>query len=147
MTFVELSTRLPELLLMRLDKMTMGASLEGRVPYLDHKFVELALELSEQQKIPGGRLKHLLKQCVRGVIPDSVIDRKKQGFGVPITEWFLGALGAQVRDTLSTFCDETDFFDREAVLQLFDDGPDPRLWYLFNFALWWNSYIGHPERG
>ena len=141
MTFVELSTRLPELLLMRLDKMTMGASVEGRVPYLDHKLVELTLSLSERQKIPGGRLKYLLKRCVRGLIPDSVIDRKKQGFGVPITDWFVGALGAQVRETLATFCERTDYFDRNAVLQLFDEGRDPRLWYLFNVALWWNSYI------
>jgi asparagine synthase (glutamine-hydrolysing) len=106
--------------------------------------VELILGLSEEQKIPGGRLKYLLKRCVRGLIPNSVIDRRKQGFGVPITEWFLGTLGAQVRETLATFCESTDFFDRDAVLRLFDEDRDPRLWYLFNFALWWNSYIdGH----
>ena len=141
MTYVDLNTRLPELLLMRLDKMTMGASLEGRVPFLDHKFVELALSVPESRKIPGGRLKYLLKQSVVGLIPDSVLKRSKQGFGVPVTEWFLGSLGNQVRDTLREFCDATDFLDGDEVMRLFDEERDPRLWYLFNFALWWNSYI------
>lgn len=141
MTYVDLNTRLPELLLMRLDKMTMGASLEGRVPFLDHKFVELTLGVPESRKIPGGRLKYLLKQSVKGLIPDTVINRRKQGFGVPVTEWFLGALGNQVHETLSEFCAATDFLDRDEVMRLFNDGRDPRLWYLFNFAMWWNSYI------
>ncbi len=81
MTYMDLNLRLPELLRMRVDKMSMGVSLEGpRVPFLDHKFVELAMSIPEAVKIRGGQLKHILKNSVRGVIPDELIDRKKQGF-------------------------------------------------------------------
>src|SRR5262249_17812313 len=81
MSFVDLNMRLPELLLMRVDKMSMGVSLEARVPFLDHKFVELAMSIPAAVKTRNGELKHILKRAVRGVIPDDIIDRKKQGFG------------------------------------------------------------------
>ena len=84
MSYVDLNLRLPELLLMRVDKMTMGVSLEGRVPFLDHKFVELAMSIPPAVKTRNGTLKHILKKSVRGVIPDALIDRRKQGFGVPV---------------------------------------------------------------
>jgi asparagine synthase (glutamine-hydrolysing) len=142
MSYVDLSTRLPELLLMRLDKMTMGVSLEGRVPFLDHKFVELVLGVPEARKIPNGELKHLLKGSVRGVIPDEVIDRRKQGFGVPVTEWLLGRLGGEMRATLNRFCDRTDYLDRGAVAAMANGGQDGRLWFLLNLALWWEAYVG-----
>jgi asparagine synthase (glutamine-hydrolysing) len=141
MTYVDLNTRLPELLLMRLDKMMMGVSLEGRVPFLDHKFAEHVLGIPETSKIGGGDLKHLFKGAVRGIVPDEVIDRPKQGFGVPITEWFLGALGDQVRDTLTTFTKETDFLDSKEVARMCEKRDDSRLWYLYNLAAWWNTYI------
>ncbi len=93
MSYMDLNLRLPELLLMRVDKMSMGVSLEGRVPFLDHKFVELALSIPEDVKTRNGELKHILKRAVRGVIPDELIDRPKQGFGVPVYEWFFDRLG------------------------------------------------------
>src|SRR5205814_4710864 len=92
MTYLDLNLRLPELLLMRVDKMSMGTSLEARVPFLDHKFVELALSIRESAKIKNGVSKYLLKKAVRGVIPDELIDRPKQGFGVPVQEWFFDQL-------------------------------------------------------
>ncbi len=70
MTYLDLNLRLPELLLMRVDKMSMGVSLEGRVPFLDHKFVELAMSIPTEVKTANGELKHILKKAVRGVIPD-----------------------------------------------------------------------------
>ena len=115
MTYVDLNLRLPELLLMRVDKMSMGVSLEGRVPFLDHKFVELALGIPSALKTKNGKLKYILKKAVRGVIPDEIIDRKKQGFGVPVYEWCFGALGERVSKELDEFCGETDFIDRRAV--------------------------------
>src|SRR5439155_1298151 len=103
MSYIDLNLRLPELLLMRVDKMSMGVSLEARVPFLDHKFVELAMSIPEKSKTNGGTLKHILKKAVRGVIPDELIDRPKQGFGVPIHEWFFDRLGAEARPTLHEF--------------------------------------------
>ena len=70
MTYLDLNMRLPELLLMRVDKMGMGVSLEGRVPFLDHKFVELAMSIPESVKTKNGTLKYILKKSVRGLIPD-----------------------------------------------------------------------------
>lgn len=141
MTYLDLNLRLPELLLMRVDKMAMGVSLEGRVPFLDHKLVELAMSIPDEVKTRNGELKHLLKHSVRGLIPDELIDRKKQGFGVPVYEWFFDRLGEQSRRELTDFCSRTNYFDREAVLKLFDNKEGPRIWYLLNFAMWHKEYI------
>jgi len=69
MSYLDLNLRLPELLLMRVDKMSMGVSLEARVPFLDHRVVELAMGIPAELKLQGGELKHVLKRAVRGVIP------------------------------------------------------------------------------
>ncbi len=141
MSYLDLNLRLPELLLMRVDKMSMGVSLEARVPFLDHKFVELAMSIPEAMKTKNGQLKYILKKAVRGLIPDELIDRKKQGFAVPIYEWFFDKLGSQTREELSAFCDQTDFLNKHEVMKLIDEGRGPQVWYLLNFALWWKAYV------
>jgi asparagine synthase (glutamine-hydrolysing) len=140
MTYVDLNLRLPELLLMRVDKMSMAVSLEGRVPFLDHKFVELAMSIPQAVKTRGGRLKHILKKSVRGIIPDDLIDRKKQGFGVP-KEWFTSGVGNYARREISEFCESTDFLDCKEALKVMDGGQQRLSWCLLNFALWWKQYI------
>lgn len=141
MTYLDLNLRLPELLLMRLDKMGMGASLETRVPYLDHKFVELAMSIPERIITGGNESKHILKKAVRGLIPDAIIDRKKQGFGVPVYEWFFEQFGQFARRELSAFCEQTDFLDGAAVQRLLRSGRGRDAWFLLNFALWWKEFI------
>src|SRR5204862_6079425 len=91
MSYIDMNLRLPELLLMRVDKMSMGVSLEARVPFLDHKFVELALSIPAKAKLGSGGTKYLLKKAVRGLVSDDIIDRRKQGFNVPLPEWLNGA--------------------------------------------------------
>ncbi|MCC6975519.1 MAG: asparagine synthase (glutamine-hydrolyzing) [Anaerolineae bacterium] len=141
MTYLDLNMRLPELLLMRVDKMSMGVSLEARVPFLDHKFVELAMSIPEALKTRDGHLKVLLKKSVHGLIPDELINRAKQGFAVPIYEWFLGRLGDVVRRELNDFCVQTDFLNPSEVTRYLDDKRSDKVWYLFNFALWWREYV------
>ncbi len=141
MSYVDLSLRLPELLLMRVDKMSMGVSLEARVPFLDHKFVEFAMSIPEKSKTNGGGLKHILKKAVRGVIPDELIDRPKQGFGVPIHEWFLEKLGPETKRTLKEFCETTDLLDTGEVMAIVDQNRSRESWYLLNLALWHKEYI------
>jgi asparagine synthase (glutamine-hydrolysing) len=141
MTYVDLKLRLPELLLMRLDKMGMGVSLETRVPFLDHKFVELAMSIPEDVITHRNESKHILKKAVRGLIPDEIIDRRKQGFGVPISHWFLGQCGEFARHELSEFCEKTDFLDQPAVMKLIQSGRGGHAWFLLNFALWWKEFI------
>src|SRR5207253_7430205 len=111
MTYLDLNLRLPELLLMRVDKMSMAVSLEARVPFLDHKFVELAMSIPEAVKTKNGVLKYILKKAVRGIIPDQLIDRKKQGFGVPVRDWHHTNLGGYVSKQVQEFCRQTDLLD------------------------------------
>jgi len=141
MTYLDLNFRLPELLLMRVDKMSMGVSLEGRVPFLDHRFVEYAMRIPETVKTRGGVLKHILKKSVRGLIPDSVIDRPKQGFGVPVHEWLLTGLGDLVREEVEDFMAASDLLDPAAVRNLMAQGGNVNVWNLLNLALWWKTYI------
>jgi len=141
MTYIDLNLRLPELLLMRVDKMSMGVSLEARVPFLDHKFVELAMSIPTSVKLGNGQLKYILKKAVRGLIPDELINRKKQGFGVPIYEWFFDRLGEKTRMELNEVCKQTDYFDKKEVDYLISSRRGSQLWYLLNFALWWKAYI------
>ncbi len=141
MTYLDLNLRLPELLLMRVDKMSMGVSLETRVPFLDHKFVELAMSIPQRAKTRNGTLKHILKKAVHGVIPDDIIHRRKQGFGVPTREWFLDELGKRARKSIGDLCTQTDFFDQGAVTRLFEQSRGDQVWYLMNFALWWQEHM------
>lgn len=142
MSYLDLNFRLPELLLMRVDKMSMGVSLEGRVPFLDHKFVELAMSIPQQIKTRDGVLKYILKKAVRGIIPDQLIDRPKQGFTVPVQAWFIERLGSFARQELEAFCKETDFLYLPEVRRLFERQEGEKIWYLLNFALWWKEYCG-----
>ena len=80
MSYVDLNLRLPELLLMRVDKMTMGVGLEGRVPFLDHRFVSLALSIPSALKIKNNTLKYVLKKAVDGIVPDES-DRPSESRG------------------------------------------------------------------
>lgn len=141
MSYMDLNMRLPELLLMRVDKMSMGVSLEGRVPFLDYKFVEYALSIPTKIKTKNGQLKYILKKAVRGLIPDKMIDRKKQGFGVPVYEWFFDKLGDKTRKELQEFCQATDYLDYKEVERLLSQGEGAKVWYLLNLALWWKEYI------
>jgi len=141
MTYLDLSLRLPELLLMRVDKMSMGTSIECRVPFLDHKFVEFALGLPQRLVHQPGNPKSLLKKAVSSLLPPEIIHRPKQGFGVPITEWFVDLLGDTVRNTLREFARETDYFNPVEVEELIRRRRTNQMWYLYNFALWWKRYI------
>jgi asparagine synthase (glutamine-hydrolysing) len=140
MTYLDLNLRLPELLLMRVDKMCMSVGVEARVPYLDHEIVGLAMGLPTAVKTRHGELKYILKRAVRNILPPAILDRPKQGFGVPIRDWFHGKLGAETRATLDRFCRSTDFLDRSEVERLLAEGRGAQTWYLLNFALWWETY-------
>jgi len=141
MSYLDLKFRLPELLLMRVDKMSMAVSLEARVPFLDHKFVEFAMSIPEAIKSDGHELKHILKKSVKGLIPDEIIYRSKQGFGVPIYEWFFERLGVFAREKIISFTNRTDFFDKKYLQVLFKSNNAKKIWYVLNFALWYEAWI------
>lgn len=151
MTSLELAYRLPELLLMRVDKMTMAHSLEARVPFLDHRLVEMSFSLPSSWKLANGIPKSILKDAVRGVIPDEVIDRPKVGFGAPVSEWLKGELGRRAEYEIAT-CDlfSNGWFDRGYIQKMFEAHRNGRrnfstnLWALYNLAGWYNRWI-KPE--
>ncbi|MEE8239683.1 MAG: asparagine synthase (glutamine-hydrolyzing), partial [Nitrospirales bacterium] len=128
MTYLDLKHRLPELLLMRVDKMSMATAVEARVPFLDHEFVTFAMGIPQAVKVVRGELKHLLKRAVAPVLPAEIVHRPKQGFNVPVAEWFLTELGPVVREVLTAFSREQPFFDPQYVNRLLDSRNGTKTW-------------------
>ncbi len=153
MTQAELRLRLPELLLMRVDKITMAQSIEARVPFLDHGLVEFALGIPQADKLDGGA-KALLKQAVRGLLPDDIIDRPKMGFGAPMAQWLRGEFGRRVESEImaSSLLDRFGF-SKKAVAAMIDDHRRGRrdcslpIWVLYNTVAWHRQWIGDAPRG
>src|SRR4051794_1164474 len=140
MTYLDLRLRLPELLLARIDRMAMGVGVEVRVPFLDHELVELALSIPSAAKTRNGELKTLLKRAVADVIPSDLVQRRKQGFRVPVDEWFAERLGDLARTEVGRFARESGLLDERATAELLER-PRRDAWYLLNLALWWNEMI------
>src|SRR4030095_13209960 len=135
MSYADLNLRLPELLLMRVDKMSMGVSLEGRVPFLDHVLVTLAMSIPSRMKIAGGELKHVLKRAVRGLIPDELIDRPKQGFGLPVYQRLPGPLAAFAREEVRRFAADSGLVDAAEADRVMTTADGSKVWYLMNLAM------------
>lgn len=146
--YLELMYRLPELLLMRVDKMTMAASVEGRVPFLDHRMVELAFRIPGALKVKNGVAKSILKRAVADLLPEEIIHRPKVGFHVPVTRWF--------EQVLNPLADEVLLDARMSALEIWDPAEVRRLlerqragkgnygmriWALVNFALWYRHWM------
>jgi asparagine synthase (glutamine-hydrolysing) len=149
MTYLELKLRLAELLLMRVDKMTMASSVEARVPFLDHELVEFAIALPREMKVRGDTGKWLLKRAVtRGLLPQHLVYRPKQGFGAPVAEWFRGALGyAAQRHIRDSALAERGLIDYDAVDAMWTahrSGPVNwafHLWNLYNVSAWYDHWV------
>jgi asparagine synthase (glutamine-hydrolysing) len=142
MSYLDVNFRLPELLLMRVDKMTMGNSVEARVPFLDHELVEFAFGMPDEVKLRNRELKAVLKKAARGLIPNELVERRKQGFGVPIHEWLLSGLPRRYTAAVDAFVSATDTLDKDAVGHLFSQpGRAGLQWCLLNVSLWWRQYI------
>lgn len=138
---------LPLDILTKVDRMTMAHSLEARPPLLDHKLVEFAATIPARFRLNGGTTKYLFKQAMRGVLPDSIIDRQKHGFAVPIARWFRGELAGFARDVLlSDTCRQRGILDTrfvERLLQLNARGRDLdlQLWTALSFEMWCRRFL------
>jgi asparagine synthase (glutamine-hydrolysing) len=143
----EFGLRMPELLLMRIDKMTMAASVEARAPFLDPQLVEFAARLPLALHLANGSGKRILKRAFRDVVPEFVLARPKQGFGAPVRRW-LSSLQAVAQVEL--LHDRLfDFFDESALRQVLGQTPTPHrgveFWVLLNFALWHRHWIERED--
>jgi asparagine synthase (glutamine-hydrolysing) len=149
MTYLELKQRLAELLLMRVDKMTMATSVEARVPFLDHELVEFALALPPEMKVRDRVGKYLLKRAVAGtILPEHIVYRPKQGFGAPVAEWFKEELGrrAQAQINASALRDRglLDYAEIDRMWEAHRRGPVNwafHLWNIYNVSAWYDYWV------
>jgi asparagine synthase (glutamine-hydrolysing) len=148
MSYLELKLRLPELLLMRVDKMTMATSVEARVPFLDHQLVEYALGISVNRKVEGTNGKLVLKRALEKVLPRELLYSRKRGFGAPIREWFREETGNRLVDRLmNSTLRRRNFFDYSFVARMIDEHRRGtrdwsfHLWCLLNLSLWYECWI------
>lgn len=145
MIYWEFKNRLPELLLMRVDKMTMATSVEARVPFLDHKLVEFTMNIPWTLKIRNGETKYILKKAVEGLIPDNIIYRKKIGFTGSSKNMLTGKIYQFAKGVLLNGNDS--YFSREYVSRLLDEyerkgiNYSMQIWCLLNFKLWYEYWI------
>ena len=145
--YLEMKHRLPELLLMRVDKMSMAASVESRVPYLDHKLVEFALGISSTLKYRRGRTKHILKEAARGILPDDVINRRKKGFCGGADNMVRGPVVDHAEQVIKTSEWLSSLLDLDAVLAMVGEHRSGRrnhsmaIWSLLNLGLWHRAHI------
>src|SRR5713226_5632243 len=149
MTYLELKLRLPELLLMRVDKITLATSVEARVPFLDHKLVEYAMGIPRALKVEGSSGKHILKQALEDVLPRDLLYRPKRGFGAPVTHWFRGRLSGELEaHVMNSALRRREFFDYAFIARLFDEHRRGvrdwgfHLWKLLNLSVWYARWIG-----
>jgi asparagine synthase (glutamine-hydrolysing) len=134
---------LPDDILYKCDRMSMAHALEVRPPFLDHRIVEFAASLPSQMKVRGSRLKHVLKETMRGKLPAVVLERRKEGFDIPVHQWLRGPLRPLLLDTLSAGAvRRAGLFRPEAVERLLRDHLERRanvgyhLWGLLTLSLW-----------
>ena len=154
--YADTKTYLHELL-MKQDQMSMAASIESRVPFLDHKLVEFSARLPERVKLRGATTKYILRESMKGVLPDEILSRPKMGFPVPIGAWFRGAFREVIDEyVLSERAVSRGVFDpvfvRSLVRRHQESGEDhsERLWALVNFEIWQRQFFdgespGHVE--
>jgi asparagine synthase (glutamine-hydrolysing) len=148
MAYNEFRLRLPELLLMRVDKVGMSTSIEARVPFLDHNLVEYTQNIPQSLKVKGGIKKNLLKQAVADLLPDEIIHRKKMGFAAPVEQWLKGDFGIRAEDTIIN-CElvKNKILQKDYITARFKEHRAGQadhalhIWTLFNLCAWHDHWI------
>ena len=145
--YADIKTYLHELL-MKQDQMSMAASVESRVPFLDHKLVEFTSSLPERLKLRRWTTKYVLRQSMKNVLPAAILDRPKMGFPVPLGSWFRGAYASVLDEyVLSSRATERAIFNAEFVRSLVQQhkrgeaNHSERLWSLVNLEMWFRRFI------
>ncbi len=146
--YLDSKTYLPGDILTKVDRMSMAVSLEARVPLLDHKLIEFVTRIPASMKLKGLETKHIFKRAVRGLVPDEILDRPKQGFGVPIQQWINEELREHIREVVTDpHTLARGYFNPAYVAVLFDEHERERrdhsmqLWSLFMLELWHRAFM------
>jgi asparagine synthase (glutamine-hydrolysing) len=145
--YADVKTYLHELL-MKQDQMSMAASIESRVPFLDHKLVEFTARLPERLRLRGWTTKYVLRRSMQGILPREIIKRRKMGFPVPLARWFRGPFRPVIEDyVLGPRATSRGLFDTGVVRRLVAEHQSgernhaDRLWSLVNFEMWMRQFI------
>jgi len=148
LAYVDINSYLPEDLLVKMDIATMANSLEARVPFLDHKFMELVCKIPFQLKLKGTESKYILKKAFKDLLPEPIFRRKKMGFAVPISRWFRKELKDYIFEILLDHRTlNRGYFKREGVEQLLNDhitlryDHSARIWALLFLEIWFRVYM------
>ncbi|HTM11112.1 MAG TPA: asparagine synthase (glutamine-hydrolyzing) [Verrucomicrobiae bacterium] len=150
--YLDIHSYLPLDILTKVDRMSMACSIEAREPLLDHKLVEFAATIPPELKLRQGDTKYIFKRALRGILPDTIINRPKQGFAVPLEDWFRGNLASFVRDLLlSSRSSQRGIFEPsyiEKLLRIHEQGRrrDIELWTLISFELWCRTFLDRAAR-
>jgi asparagine synthase (glutamine-hydrolysing) len=143
---------LPLDILTKVDRMSMAHSLETRVPLLDHKLVEFALTIPTEYSLTETESKRVLKRAMRSILPDETIERRKQGFAVPLGQWFRQGLSGFVQELLLSDCArQRGIFERryiERLLRMHMAGRnlDLQIWTLVSFELWCRMFLDRTQK-
>jgi asparagine synthase (glutamine-hydrolysing) len=139
-------------ILVKLDRASMMASLEARVPLLNVQLVEHLARLPRSLKLRGLQSKFLLKRALKGTLPAEILTRRKKGFGIPVARWVRGPLKEQFLSALAPSRIRAEgLLDPSAVQALLQDHLDGRrdnrkpLWTLFMFERWYESYVSRSK--
>ena len=145
---VDLRSYLPDDLLVKVDRASMAHAVEVRSPFLDHRVIELARQISHRKKLERFKTKAVLKEAFRRYLPDTIIDRPKSGFGVPVGDWFRGPLRSLAEDAVDAL-GKREQWDRPAMGGLLeshltgDADHGAKLWDLVILAEWYDQF--HSE--
>lgn len=149
MIYAEFKSRLAELLLMRVDKMSMAVSIEARVPFLDHRLVEFAFRIPQSLKLKHGEPKYIMKKAAEGILPDNIIYRKKQGFAAPSSEWLRSGKLSPIAEAriLGSGLMKMNLFSKKYIQRLFEEhrtgtrSYGSQLWTLLVLAEWYAQHF------
>ena len=125
----------------------MAASIESRVPFLDHKLVEFSAKMPREMKLRGNTTKWILREAMKGILPAQILERPKMGFPVPVGNWFRGPFKHIVDEyVLSPRTSERGIFDPGFVRSLVarhdaGENHDERIWALVNFEIWQRRFF------
>jgi len=150
--YVDTCMTMPDSLLLKADKLSMAHALEVRVPFLDHEFAELCCTIPSDLKLRGLETKSIFRSAMKGILPDKIRGRGKQGYSLPIKNWLRGALREFMEDTFASSTLIGDCFDRDFVRVLVDEHMDRRanhshvLWAILNLVIWHRLFVSEPTR-
>ncbi|MEP6703493.1 MAG: asparagine synthase (glutamine-hydrolyzing) [Acidobacteriota bacterium] len=146
--YLDSKTYLPSDILTKVDRMTMANSLEARAPLLDHKLIEFVMGVPSNLKIKGIETKYILKKAMEGIVPQEILYREKQGFGVPIREWINAQLRERIHSDLNDSRTlERGYFEKSYIQTLIREHANKRrdhsyqLWLLWMLELWHRKFV------